>query len=142
MEKPSILKRVRAEDPNEADGEKQNMKSDIKCIYPTLAFSIEPETAVAKRNERERNRVRLVNEGFSCLRQRIPFIPQKKKLSKVETLRYAVAYIKHLQCVIQEHDAKIVMEHAMERRRSGKCGTVRMVSTRAQERWNYWAEKR
>lgn len=131
-------KRVGTGEPSEV--EKQNMKN-MKRIYPaTLSFSVESETAVAKRNERERNRVRLVNEGFSCLRQRIPFIPQKKKLSKVETLRYALAYIKHLQCVIQEHDAT-TMQQAIERRRI-KCGTVRMVSTKAQERWNRWAAEK
>lgn len=125
-------KRACNEDAIKSGAQKQNAKN-VKRIYSSLSFSVEP-TAVARRNERERNRVRLVNEGFSCLRQRIPFIPEKKKLSKVETLRYAVAYIKHLQCVIQEHDAKI-MEHAIEHRKM-KCGTVCVVSARAPERWN------
>ena len=75
-----------------------------KRTYASLAFQMEP-TAVARRNERERNRVRMVNDGFSSLRQHIPYFPDKKKLSKVETLRCAVAYIKHLQQLIEEDDA-------------------------------------
>ena len=75
-----------------------------KRQYGNFTLQMEP-SAVARRNERERNRVRLVNDGFSCLRKRIPYFPDKKKLSKVETLRCAVAYIKHLQDLINEHDA-------------------------------------
>ena len=74
------------------------------CVSASLAFQMEP-SAVARRNERERNRVRMVNDGFSCLRQHIPYFPDKKKLSKVETLRCAVAYIKHLQDLITQHDS-------------------------------------
>lgn len=65
--------------------------------------------AVARRNARERNRVKQVNNGFACLRQHIPDeiaeafeTPSSarnsaKKLSKVETLRMAVEYIRNLE---------------------------------------------
>ncbi|XP_017477643.1 PREDICTED: achaete-scute complex protein T8-like [Rhagoletis zephyria] len=65
--------------------------------------------AVARRNARERNRVKQVNNGFAALRERIPeevaeaFEAQGngrgtvKKLSKVETLRMAVEYIRSLE---------------------------------------------
>ncbi|KAJ8970717.1 hypothetical protein NQ314_001053 [Rhamnusium bicolor] len=64
--------------------------------------------AVARRNARERNRVKQVNNGFATLRQHIPnFIAAtfentngrggNKKLSKVETLRMAVEYIRSLE---------------------------------------------
>lgn len=65
--------------------------------------------AVARRNARERNRVKQVNNGFAALRDRIPdevasaFEAQGngrgsvKKLSKVETLRMAVEYIRSLE---------------------------------------------
>ncbi|XP_037900479.1 achaete-scute complex protein T8 [Glossina fuscipes] len=65
--------------------------------------------AVARRNARERNRVKQVNNGFAALRERIPdevaeaFETQSnsrssgKKLSKVETLRMAVEYIRGLE---------------------------------------------
>ncbi|XP_064488485.1 achaete-scute homolog 1-like [Ornithodoros turicata] len=57
--------------------------------------------AVARRNERERNRVRLVNMGFAALRQHVPNITQSKKMSKVDTLRSAVDYIRSLQDLLQ-----------------------------------------
>ncbi|XP_069326504.1 achaete-scute homolog 2 [Eulemur rufifrons] len=61
--------------------------------------------AVARRNERERNRVKLVNLGFQALRQHVPLGGASKKLSKVETLRSAVEYIRALQRLLAEHDA-------------------------------------
>ncbi|XP_015909767.1 achaete-scute homolog 1a [Parasteatoda tepidariorum] len=58
--------------------------------------------AVARRNERERNRVRLVNLGFATLRQHVPNSSKNKKMSKVDTLRSAVEYIKRLQELLGE----------------------------------------
>lgn len=67
--------------------------------------------AVARRNARERNRVKQVNNGFANLRQHIPnsiaaaFETNNgrggnKKLSKVETLRMAVEYIRRLEDIL------------------------------------------
>lgn len=56
--------------------------------------------SVARRNERERNRVRQVNLGFATLRQHVP--NRSKKMSKVETLRSAVQYIRQLQALLGE----------------------------------------
>lgn len=69
-----------------------------------------PPVAVARRNARERNRVKQVNNGFSTLRQHIPshvaagYGDRGKKLSKVETLRMAVEYIRGLQKLLAEAD--------------------------------------
>lgn len=68
--------------------------------------------AVARRNARERNRVRQVNDGFAALRRHIPDEVAEifegansnrgpnKKLSKVETLRMAVEYIRNLESLL------------------------------------------
>lgn len=67
--------------------------------------------AVARRNARERNRVKQVNNGFASLRKHIPESIAKcfeeasnknsaKKLSKVETLRMAVEYIRQLESML------------------------------------------
>ncbi|XP_066583503.1 uncharacterized protein [Prorops nasuta] len=70
-----------------------------------------PPVAVARRNARERNRVKQVNNGFATLRQHIPshiaagYGERGKKLSKVETLRMAVEYIRGLQRLLAEADA-------------------------------------
>ncbi|XP_029429452.1 achaete-scute homolog 5 [Rhinatrema bivittatum] len=52
---------------------------------------------IQKRNERERQRVKCVNEGYARLRGHLPGALSEKRLSKVETLRAAIKYIKYLQ---------------------------------------------
>ncbi|XP_066561781.1 achaete-scute homolog 5-like [Amia ocellicauda] len=52
---------------------------------------------IQKRNERERQRVKCVNEGYARLRDHLPGAVSEKRLSKVETLRAAIRYIKYLQ---------------------------------------------
>lgn len=75
-----------------------------------------PPMAVARRNARERNRVKQVNNGFATLRQHIPnsiaaaFESSNgrggnKKLSKVETLRMAVEYIRSLEDLLAMDDS-------------------------------------
>ncbi|KAJ8006504.1 hypothetical protein DPEC_G00107930 [Dallia pectoralis] len=65
--------------------------------------SFEP-AFIRKRNERERQRVRCVNEGYARLRERLPREYEDKRLSKVETLRAAIDYIKHLQSMLDLND--------------------------------------
>lgn len=68
-----------------------------------------PQTvAVARRNERERNRVKLINMTFATLREHLPNASKggkNRKMSKVETLRAAIEYIRYLQQMVDEHDA-------------------------------------
>ena len=61
-------------------------------------------TFVRRRNERERARVRSVNDGFERLRAHLPLDhePKDRRLSKVETLRFAIQYIEHLQSLLNE----------------------------------------
>lgn len=68
--------------------------------YPT---ALTPPTSVARRNERERNRVKMVNMGFATLRQHVPNGAKNKKMSKVETLRSAVEYIRQLQRLLGQN---------------------------------------
>jgi hypothetical protein len=65
---------------------------------------------VARRNERERNRVKMVNMGFATLRQHVPNGAKNKKMSKVETLRSAVEYIRELRQLLGESDELNVSE--------------------------------
>lgn len=65
----------------------------------------EPEV-VARRNARERKRVKLVNDGFLRLRKHVPTDPKNKKLSKVKTLRSAIDYIRHLQQLLNQASLK------------------------------------
>ncbi|XP_052010580.1 achaete-scute homolog 1b-like [Xyrauchen texanus] len=78
-----------------------------RLSFNGLGYSIPQHQpmAVARRNERERNRVKQVNMGFQTLRQHVPNGAANKKMSKVETLRSAVEYIRALQQLLDEHDA-------------------------------------
>ncbi|XP_062898550.1 achaete-scute homolog 5-like [Mobula hypostoma] len=58
---------------------------------------------IQKRNERERQRVKCVNEGYARLRDHLPGPLSEKRLSKVETLRAAVRYIKYLQDLLSHN---------------------------------------
>lgn len=74
--------------------------------------------SVQRRNARERNRVKQVNNGFANLRQHIP--PDvitaltnggrgaSKKLSKVDTLKLAVEYIRRLQELLDDSDSDML----------------------------------
>lgn len=66
------------------------------------------KVGTTKRNARERNRVRYINNCFEVLRERIPFEfadeQKNRKLSKVETLKYATMYIKQLTDLLKSAD--------------------------------------
>ncbi|XP_022072134.1 achaete-scute homolog 5-like [Acanthochromis polyacanthus] len=59
---------------------------------------------IQKRNERERQRVKCVNQGYAKLRDHLPGRSADKRLSKVETLRAAIRYIKYLQGLVEEEE--------------------------------------
>ncbi|XP_058683669.1 achaete-scute homolog 4-like [Poecile atricapillus] len=75
-------------------------------------YSFEP-AFIRKRNERERQRVRCVNEGYTRLREHLPKEFADKRLSKVETLRAAISYIKHLQSLLDCHPLGSASEEAL-----------------------------
>lgn len=78
------------------------------------------KVGTTKRNARERNRVRYINYCFDILRQHIPMLSDEcydldtdqttsssicnanRKLSKVETLKYATKYIKQLTLLLDQ----------------------------------------
>lgn len=88
----------------------------------SLVATMDP-VAVARRNERERNRVKQVNDGFDALRKKVPFLPDKKKLSKVEILRYAMMYINDLKCVVEEFDHNNLLHEHKLQERNNICST-------------------
>ena len=85
----------------------KRLSDEMRCVKRThdrnvhFPGSSHVPTAV-RRNERERNRVKMVNQGFSTLRQHVPNGAKNKKMSKVETLRNAVDYIKQLKKLLGE----------------------------------------
>ncbi|XP_078286577.1 achaete-scute homolog 2-like [Rhinoraja longicauda] len=62
-----------------------------------------PETVSnGRRNERERNRVKMVNLGFVNLQRHVPPGGAGRRMSKVDTLRSAVDYIRRLEVLLRE----------------------------------------
>nr|AAA03722.1 transcriptional regulator [Gallus gallus] len=82
------------------------MRCKRRLNFSGFGYSLpQQQPAAVARNERERNRVKLVNLGFATLREHVPNGAANKKMSKVETLRSAVEYIRALQQLLDEHDA-------------------------------------
>lgn len=76
------------------------------------------QASIARRNARERSRVKQVNDGFVNLRNHLPEPMVKarlgkvkknanKKVSKVDTLKMAVEYISHLESILGMNSAKV-----------------------------------
>ncbi|CDW58260.1 achaete scute 1b [Trichuris trichiura] len=83
-----------------------SLSSERSDIVSSTSGSIRKHPVlVARRNARERNRVRQVNMGFVTLRDHIPHHGKSKKLSKVETLRAAASYIRYLEQLLSAGDA-------------------------------------
>lgn len=92
---------------------KKRRITDSSTIVSCGKVKSPPAVSVARRNARERNRVKQVNNGFAALREHIPEEIAEvfetsgagrgsvKKLSKVETLRMAVEYIRNLEELLQ-----------------------------------------
>ena len=89
------------------ENEPEPMRCKRRIDFSSLGLPRPQPAAMARRNERERNRVKQVNLGFETLRQHVPQGRKNKKLSKVDTLKEAVKYIKYLHQLLQEADEEI-----------------------------------
>ncbi|XP_043202699.1 transcription factor 21-like [Amphibalanus amphitrite] len=52
-------------------------------------------------NARERTRMRILSKAFTRLKTTLPWVPSDTKLSKLDTLRLASSYIKHLAALLE-----------------------------------------
>merc|ERR1712012_835075 len=82
--------------------------------------------SVSRRNARERNRVKQVNNGFATLRTHIPHL--KNKTSKVDTQRAAVDYIRALRNLMGEplmdeqlHQGPVLITEVEEQKMNKNC---------------------
>nr|KAG5704885.1 hypothetical protein BaRGS_003868 [Batillaria attramentaria] len=92
QQSPSKRKRVR--------------KSRAKVQDP-LEKNILRKTRRSRANDRERTRMHNLNDALESLRLAIPFDGANGKLTKIETLRFAVNYIVALQTSIDQHDREV-----------------------------------
>lgn len=108
---PRVVPIAPAPEPKYLDVEEKR-----RYNYKSNPYTGAQAASIARRNARERNRVKQVNDSFNALRKRLP--PSVisalsagarrgsgTKISKVDTLRMVVEYIRYLQNLIEESDA-------------------------------------
>lgn len=71
---------------------------------PTQVMRIKKNRRI-KANDRERNRMHMLNEALEKLRLALPTFPEDTKLTKIETLRFAHNYIFALEQVLENGGA-------------------------------------
>lgn len=88
-----VKKERKPKDPNKPKRKYANGKTRVtRCKSPTQIMKIKRNRRM-KANDRERNRMHMLNEALDRLRCVLPTFPEDTKLTKIETLRFAHNYI-------------------------------------------------
>jgi achaete-scute complex protein len=94
-------------DSNSENEPQEALRCKRRIDFTSLGLPRPQPAAMARRNERERNRVKQVNMGFETLRQHVPQGRKNKKLSKVDTLKEACKYIQYLHQLLVDADEEL-----------------------------------
>ncbi|XP_045764296.1 basic helix-loop-helix neural transcription factor TAP [Maniola jurtina] len=101
---PVKSKEKKAKDPNKPKRKYANGKNRVtRCKSPTQILRIKRNRRM-KANDRERNRMHMLNEALDRLRCVLPTFPEDTKLTKIETLRFAHNYIFALSQTLESLD--------------------------------------
>ncbi|CAH2991940.1 unnamed protein product [Chilo suppressalis] len=97
-------KAKKPKDPNKPKRKYANGKNRVtRCKSPTQIMKIKRNRRM-KANDRERNRMHMLNEALDKLRCVLPTFPEDTKLTKIETLRFAHNYIFALSETLESLD--------------------------------------
>merc|ERR1711997_269722 len=74
--------------------------------HPVLGYPIPPPVpvAVARRNARERSRVKTVNDSYQHLKNHVPGAARQKRMSKVDIIKHTIDYIQKLQKMVDNSE--------------------------------------
>ncbi|CAG5042637.1 unnamed protein product [Parnassius apollo] len=101
---PVKSKEKKPKDPNKPKRKYANGKNRVtRCKSPTQIMRIKRNRRM-KANDRERNRMHMLNEALDRLRCVLPTFPEDTKLTKIETLRFAHNYIFALSQTLESLD--------------------------------------
>ncbi|CAB3227977.1 unnamed protein product [Arctia plantaginis] len=97
-------KEKKPKDPNKPKKKYASGKNRIsRCKSPSQLMKIQRNRRM-KANDRERNRMHMLNEALDRLRCVLPTFPEDTKLTKIETLRFAHNYIFALSQTLESLD--------------------------------------
>lgn len=102
---PIKSKERKSKDPNKPKRKYANGKNRVtRCKSPNQIMRIKRNRRM-KANDRERNRMHMLNEALDRLRCVLPTFPEDTKLTKIETLRFAHNYIFSLSQTLESLDS-------------------------------------
>ncbi|KAM7540307.1 hypothetical protein Aperf_G00000041405 [Anoplocephala perfoliata] len=116
------------DDEDKENGSKLSQEGTKTSVPPTTTTkrrTSKTPNMLSRRNERERNRVHQLNQGFDRLRAVVPK-REGEYLSKISTLKRAIRYIEHLDRVLHEEPVPVAVqaeEAAAAAADSGVVGT-------------------
>ncbi|XP_071043211.1 twist-related protein-like [Parasteatoda tepidariorum] len=105
-------------------------------VFPSSPYKVQRQAA----NIRERKRMLSINSAFDELRCHVPTFPFEKRLSKIDTLRLAIAYIALLrEILVSEYDPLTHIEKCLKGELKGEhAGEWNTSDLTARLSWINW----
>ncbi|CAM9534133.1 unnamed protein product [Lampetra fluviatilis] len=98
------------------DGGDGGVRCPASSLYPPVLTHQPYQVQRTAANVRERRRMLSINSAFEELRCHVPTFPYEKRLSKIDTLRLAIAYIALLRDILlSDTDPKAYVDECIKK---------------------------